>query len=69
MATYDEIKDKERHDRKSRKMIADHKKKKIALIPFAVPGDPCRTVFMCKTEEEGKRKVADYKREHQSFWL
>ena len=69
MATVYDIKNKERHERIERKMIADHKKKKLVLKPYKVPGDPCKTVFYCHSKERGERKVNEYIREHKAFWL
>lgn len=71
MATIDQIKREEQHDRIARKMISEHKKssKKDKLRPYSVPGDPCHTVFYCKSKERGEKKVNGYKQEHKSFWL
>lgn len=56
--------------KKGLKMIDDHKKKTkhLKLKAYKVKGDPCNTVFLCKSEERGERAVNNYSREHKIFW-
>ena len=65
-----EIQLEEQRKKDETKMLRDHKRasKNHKLKPFPVKGDPCNTVFYCKTEERGKASVEKHTLNHKDYW-